>query len=115
MEVSTKFVPIFSIPIEVEITNKQPQVIIINLKIKKPVDKLVSSRLSTRAINNSKIPRTLRVSRSHGKRDGKRVFLNSESSECVGGPTNKNTTRSTNSRTVIKTVKSLGRKFPNKL
>jgi hypothetical protein len=60
MEVATRFVRIFSISIEVEISNEQPEVIIIDLKIKELVDKMVSNRLSTRAINNSKVARTMR-------------------------------------------------------
>jgi hypothetical protein len=115
MEVATKFVPIFNISIQIEISNEQPEVIIIDMKIKELVHKMVSSRLSTRAINNNKVPGAMRLSRDHGKGDFKRVFLNSTSSENLRGPADKNTTRGTNNRALITTVKPFGRKIPNKL
>jgi hypothetical protein len=43
------------------------------------------------------------------------VFLNTKSSEQLRGPANKNSTRGTNSREVIKTIKPFGSKIPNKL
>jgi hypothetical protein len=107
------FVPIFSISVEVEISNEQPKVIIINRKIKKPVDKLISRRRSTRTINNNQVPGAKRMSRGHGKGDGKRVFLNCAGSVHLRGPTDKNLSRGTNSRTIIKTIKPFGCQIPN--
>jgi hypothetical protein len=65
LEITPSFITVFSISIEIEVPHKHPELIILNLQNKKPLDKLVSSRLPTGAINHNKIPGNSRVNGMH--------------------------------------------------
>jgi hypothetical protein len=85
------------------------------LQVKKPLNKLISSRLSTRTIHHNKIPRILGVDGKNFEIDCKRMLLNSTPREVIGGPTDNNAPRSPNRGAEFKVVESFRSKITNKL
>jgi hypothetical protein len=61
LKISPCFISVLSVSIKIKVPNEHPKLIILNLQVKKPINKLISSRLSTRTIHHNKIPRDLRV------------------------------------------------------
>jgi hypothetical protein len=114
IEITPSFIPIIRASIEIEITHKQPKVIIVERLTKQPINKYVSSRLSTGTINHHQGPRNKIVGRGHDQLNGKGLFLNNRAREVRGGPAHKNTPRSPNRGTKFKPIKPLGSKFSNK-
>jgi hypothetical protein len=106
---------VFSISIKIKIPHKHPELIILNLQVKEPLNKLISSRLPTGTIHHNKIPRNLRVDGKNFELDSKRVLLNSTTREMIGGPADKNTPRSPNKGAEIKVIESFRSKIMNKL
>jgi hypothetical protein len=77
LEITPSFITVFSISIEIKVPQKHPELFILNLQIKKPLDKMVSSRLPTGAINHNKIPGNSRLNGLHFETQGERVLFNS--------------------------------------
>jgi hypothetical protein len=94
LKITPSFITVFSISIKIKIPHKHPELIILNLQVKEPLNKLISSRLPTRAIHHNKIPRNLRMDGKHFEIDSKRMLLNSTTREMIGGPADKNAPRS---------------------
>jgi hypothetical protein len=65
LEITPDFITVFSISIKIKIPHKHPELIILNLQIKEPLNKLISSRLPTGAIHHNKIPGNSRMGGMH--------------------------------------------------
>jgi hypothetical protein len=65
LKISPCFISVLSVSIKIKVPNEHPKLIILNLQVKKPINKLISSRLSTRTIHHNMIPRDLGVGGEH--------------------------------------------------